>query len=263
MTFLSQTFAAVRTLIFYLVLAGLTLAWLVPSLLAYLFLPIRVRNYLVLVAFCYAVSWSARLICGIRWQVLGREHLPRDGRAYVLISKHQSTWETFFLPTLLAPQVQVVKRELFFLPFFGWQLKMIEPIFIDRAQKTNALKQVLTQGKTRLEQGLNVLIFPEGTRVPAGMRKEFSKGGALLASKAGAPVLAIAHNSGECWPNTGWIKYPGTISVVISPIWESQTLSTPELNAQTEAWINEQVDAISHTRFTGEYSLASSSGKRF
>ncbi len=263
MLFLKHPFITARTLLFYLVLACLTLLWLPPSLLAYLLLPIRTRNFVVLVAFCHAISWAARLICGIRWQVEGREHIPTDGRSCVLISKHQSTWETFFLPTILAPQVQVVKRELFFLPFFGWQLKMIAPIFIDRRQKANALKQVLTQGKERLEQGLHVLVFPEGTRVAPGLRKEFSKGGAMLASKTSAPVLAIAHNSAQCWPNSGWLKFPGTISVVISPVFDSRTLGTNELNTQTESWINQQVDRISSTPFSGEYSLAQSSGKRF
>lgn len=254
--------AAVRTLIFYVVLASLTLLWLLPSSLGYLLLPIKPRNYLLLVAYCHCVSWAARLLCGIRWQVTGLEHFQKE-RTYVLISKHQSSWETFFLPTILAPHVQVVKRELFFLPFFGWQLKMIEPIFIDRRHKSNALKQVLTQGKERLEQGINVLIFPEGTRVKPGLRKEFSKGGAMLASKVGAPVLAIAHNSGECWPNDGWIKYPGKVQVVISPVFEAQQMDTQSLNERTEQWINEQVDRISSSPFSGEYSQAQSSGKRF
>ena len=254
--------ACLRTAIFYLLLASITVLWLLPSLLAYWLLPIRARNYVILGTTCFLVSHAARLVCGIRVEVTGLEHFQK-GRAHVLIAKHQSTWETFFLPTILAPHVQVVKRELFFLPFFGWELKMIEPIFIDRRHKSNALKQVLTQGQERLAQGLNVLVFPEGTRVAPGLRKEFSKGGAMLATKTGAPVLAIAHNSGECWPNHRWVKFPGTVRVSISPVFEASQMTTSALNEATENWINQQVDRISSTPFSGEYSLAQSSGKRF
>ena len=254
---------ALRTVLFYITLALITLLWFPPSLLAGLFLPLKVRNRVIMVVYCHMVMWAARLICGLRWQVQGLENVPQDGRGYVLLSKHQSSWETFFLPLILAPHVQVVKRELAYLPVFGWALNMIQPIFIDRSQKTNALKQVLTQGADRLGKGIHVLVFPEGTRVPPGKRKVFSKGGAMLASKTGAPVLAVAHNSGEHWPNNSWIKRPGTIQVVISPVIETTGLSTAELNEQTERWINEQVDRVSATPFQGEYSEAENSGKRF
>ena len=254
---------ALRTLVFYTLLAAITLLWFPPSLLAGVFLPLKARNHVIMVAYCRMVMWAARLVCGLRWQVRGLENIPRDGRGYVLLSKHQSSWETFFLPLILAPHVQVVKRELSYLPVFGWTLKLIQPIFIDRSQKTNALKQVLTQGAERLSSGIHVLVFPEGTRVAPGKRKVFSKGGALLATRTGAPVLAIAHNSGEFWPNDYWVKRPGTIQVVISPVFESGGITTAELNDQTERWINEQVDAISALPFQGEYSEADSSGKRF
>ncbi len=254
---------ALRTLVFYTTLALITLLWFPPSLLAGVFLPLRARNRVIMVAYCRMVMWAARLICGLRWNVQGLENVPRDGRGYVLLSKHQSSWETFFLPLILAPHVQVVKRELAYLPVFGWALSMIHPIFIDRSQKTNALKQVLTQGADRLQSGIHVLVFPEGTRVPPGKRKVFSKGGAMLATRTGAPVLALAHNSGEFWPNDHWVKRPGTIQVVISPVFESSGITTAELNDQTERWINEQVDAISALPFQGEYSEAESSGKRF
>lgn len=260
---LNRLLLILRTLVFYTALATITLLWFLPSLLAGLLLPLKARNIVIMVCYCRMVMWAARLICGLRWEISGLEHLPRDNRGYVLLSKHQSSWETFFLPTLIAPHVQVVKRELSYLPIFGWTLKLIHPIFIDRSQKTNALKQVLTQGADRLGSGIHVLVFPEGTRVPPGKRKVFSKGGAMLATKTGAPVLAIAHNSGEHWPNHSWIKRPGTIRVVISPVFETAGLSTAELNEQTERWINEQVDRVSATPFQGEYSEAESSGKRF
>lgn len=252
-----------RTLIFYLWLVVFTIAWCLPSFLIGIFLPLKARNYFVLVFYCTVASWSARLICGVKWQVEGRENIPADGRGYVLLSKHQSTWETFFLPTLIAPHVQVVKKELLYLPFFGWALNLIHPIFIDRKQKTNALKQVIQQGGERLRDGIHVLVFPEGTRIPPGKRKDFSKGGAMLAGKTKAPVLAIAHNSGEHWPNNHWVKKPGTIRVVISPVINTEELSTAEINAWSEEWINNTVERISHNKFAGEIARDENSGKRF
>ncbi|UXD85936.1 lysophospholipid acyltransferase family protein [Thalassolituus hydrocarboniclasticus] len=255
--------AQLRSIIFYGWLALLTFVWFIPSFVIGIFLPLKARNYFIMVFYCHIVVWSARLICGVKWRVEGRENIPADGRGYVLLSKHQSTWETFFIPTLIAPHVQVVKRELLYLPFFGWALKMIHPIFIDRTHKTNALKQVLTQGADRLNNGIHVLVFPEGTRVSPGKRKAFSKGGAMLATKSQAPVIAIAHNSGEHWPNDNWVKRPGTINLVISPVMETTDLSTAQLSELSESWINNRVDEISARPFDGEMVDADSSGKRF
>jgi len=257
------TINAVRSLALYLWLALFTVVWCLLSFVAGIFLPLKARNYFVLVFYCNVALWSARLICGVKWQVKGLENVPTDGRGYVILSKHQSTWETFFLPTVIAPHVQVVKKELLYLPFFGWALNLIHPIFIDRNQKTNALKQVIQQGTERLRDGIHVLVFPEGTRIPPGKRKVFSKGGAMLASKAKAPVLAIAHNSAEHWPNDRWIKTPGTIRVVISPVIETSELSTAEVNNWAEEWINDQVERISQHTFDGQWIDSASSGKRF
>ncbi|WP_430460741.1 lysophospholipid acyltransferase family protein [Thalassolituus sp. LLYu03] len=259
----SGAFLKVRTTCFYVWLTLITLVWFIPSFTIGLFLPLKARNYFVMVVPCQLAIWGLRLFCGIRCQLEGKENIPRDGRSCVLLSKHQSTWETFFLPTLIAPHVQVVKKELFYLPLFGWMLNLIHPIFIDRSQKTNALKQVLTQGADRLNSGIHVLVFPEGTRVPPGKRKAFSKGGAMLATKSQAPVLAIAHNSGEHWPNNSWVKRPGTIHLVISPLIEPEGMTTAQLSERVEGWINLQVERVSATPFSGDVVEADSSGKRF
>lgn len=259
----SSPLLALRSALFYLVLISITLVWFIPSFTIGLFLPLKARNYFVMGIPCQLSIWALRWICGIRCEVEGREHIPADGRGYVLLSKHQSTWETFFLPTLIVPHVQVVKKELFYLPLFGWMLNLIHPIFIDRTHKANALKQVLTQGADRLQSGIHVLVFPEGTRVPPGKRKTFSKGGAMLATKTQSPVIAIAHNSGEHWPNNSWIKRPGTIRLVISPVMESTGVTTAQFSEQVEGWINQQVDRISAIPFSGELVEADSSGKRF
>lgn len=254
---------ALRTFIFYSWLVVLTLLSFIPCLCTVV-LPAKWRNQLMMVNFCRVVLWSARIICGLRVEVQGREHLanlPKD-QGVVILSKHQSTWETFFLPTLLHPQVPVVKIELAQLPLFGWCLRLMKPIFIDRNHKTGALKQVLAQGADRLSKGIHVLIFPEGTRVPPGQRRVFSKGGAMLASKANAPVVAIAHNSGEHWPNDSWIKRPGTIKVVISTL-QQPPHDIAQLNEWSENWINQQVDQVAKVPFTGLYRQQGSSGKRF
>src|SRR5690606_37355755 len=148
---------ALRTLVFYITLALITLLWFPPSLLAGLFLPLKARNRVIMQIYCRMVMWAARLICGLRWQVQGLDNVPQDGRGYVLLSKHQSSWETCCLQLTLAPRVQVVIRELAYLSVFGWALNMIQLIFIDRSQITNALKQVLTHGAVRLVKGIHLM----------------------------------------------------------------------------------------------------------
>lgn len=260
---LQHFFYALRSGIFYLFWVFITFVWFIPSLFVAFFLPLKARHFVIGALYSRIVIWSARLICGIKWHVVGQENLPTNQQGYVVLSKHQSTWETFFLVTLLYPQVPVVKAELAYLPVFGWILKLVQPIWINRNKKTNALKQVVEQGKERLKRGISIMIFPEGTRVEPGKRKVFSKGGALLATSAKAPVIAVAHNSGEFWSNRQWVKKPGTVKVVISPVINTEDITTKQLNSQVESWINEQVDRISIVPFNGEYSMAQSSGKRF
>ena len=257
--------SACRTALFYLVLVIITIAWAVPALIIGPCLPLRRRNFFIARTYSHMVIYACRWICGIRWNIKGLEHLPNPDQqqGLVLLSKHQSTWETLFLPTILSPHVQVVKKELSYLPIFGWVYNLIHPIFIDRSQKTNALKQVITQGSDRLNKGLHVLVFPEGTRVPPGKRKTFSKGGAMLASKTAAPTLFIAHNSGEFWPNDHWVKKAGVISVVISPVLNTEGVSTKAINDQSERWINAEVERVSDVKFSGDMVEAQTSGKRF
>ncbi len=258
-----QFFNAIRSVVFYLALVLLTCLWFLPSLLFAFVLPLRARVHYVQRAYCFCVVWLLRVLCGVRWQINGLSNIPTDGTACVILSKHQSTWETFMLPLLLSPQVPVLKQELLSIPLFGWLLKRIHPIAIDRSKKTNALRQVIQQGTERLAAGYHVLIFPEGTRVAPGQRKVFSKSAAMLARQCRVPVLAVAHNSGEHWPNHSWIKTPGEIRVSISPAFTDHDLSTSELNDLVEHWINEHVEQLSNTRFAGNYHTADNSGKRF
>lgn len=260
----NSPFDKIRSIIFYLWLAIVTSLWFVGSLPFALFADIRTRNYIVMVYYCRLVLFGLRWICGIRCEIEGTENIPTNtSEGVVILSNHQSTWETMMLPTVIAPHVQVVKKELSYLPFFGWGLQLIQPIFIDRSKKTNALKQVMQQGADRLKRGVHVLVFPEGSRIPVGKRKQFSKSGAMLATRTGAPVIPVAHNAGESWPTTNWVKRPGVIRLVIGAPIDPADMKTAELNQQVEQWINEQVERISATPFSGEYVDADTSGKRF
>jgi len=180
--------------------------------------------------------WGARVICGIRWQVRGWENLP-DGPA-ILLSKHQSAWETLFFPAHMPREVCFVyKKELHRVPFFGWGLALLRMIPIDRARGRDAFDQVASVGRQRLQEGRWPLLFPEGTRIPVGQAGRYKLGGALLAARTGAPVIPIAHNAGECWARNAFLKKPGMITVSIGPPIPTEGLEADAINRLTRAWI--------------------------
>ncbi len=189
--------------------------------------------------------WWLGLVCGLRYEVSGREHLA--GEAGVLLCKHQSTWETLALQRFIPPQVWVLKRELMRIPFFGWGLAVMEPIAIDRGAGRRALEQLVEQGSNRLGRGLWVVMFPEGTRVAPGARGRYKQGGAVLAARTGHPVVPVAHNAGIYWPRHSYIKYPGTIRVEIGPPIESRGREPEEILKDAEEWIESRqavLDAV-------------------
>ncbi|MEZ5582368.1 MAG: lysophospholipid acyltransferase family protein [Candidatus Competibacteraceae bacterium] len=180
-------------------------------------------------------TWWLKKTCRIDYQLEGLENLSSE--PVVVLAKHQSTWETLFLHQFLPPLSWVVKRELLWIPFFGWALALIRPIAINRATAKAAMKQVLHQGRNRLENGQSVLIFPEGTRMAPGARGHYHGGGALLATRSGYPILPLTHNAGIYWPRHSFIKYPGTIQLVFGPVIDSQGKSAKIINTQIEEWI--------------------------
>jgi 1-acyl-sn-glycerol-3-phosphate acyltransferase len=181
-------------------------------------------------------------ICGIRYRVLGAEHIP--SRPCVVLSKHQSAWETMAFQAIFPPQVHVIKRELLWLPFFGWGLAMLSPIAIDRTSGARALKQMIEQGKDRLARGFCVIVFPEGTRIAPGARGKYQTGGAAIAVHAGAPVVPVAHNAGERWRRNAFLKYPGTVTVSIGHAIDSRGLKAEALTRQVEAWIESEMPRL-------------------
>jgi 1-acyl-sn-glycerol-3-phosphate acyltransferase len=184
----------------------------------------------------------ARRILGIDWRVEGREHLP--ARPAVILAKHQSAWETIAFQQIFPPQVHVLKRELLWIPFFGWGLALMSPIAIDRSRGAAALRAIARRGRERLAQGFWVIVFPEGTRVAPGERRPYHPGGAWLAAASGAPVVPVAHNAGLVWPRNAFIKRPGTVTVRIGPAIETGNRDPKDINTAAEQWIEEQQKAL-------------------
>ena len=197
--------------------------------------------------------WGARVICGIRYQFEGWENFP-DGKA-IILSKHQSAWETLFLPAYLPREVCFVyKRELHRVPFFGWGLAMLDMIPIDRSKGRDAFEQVVKVGQQRLNEGRWPILFPEGTRIAPGKAGRFKMGGALLATRTGAPVVPIALNAGECWARNAFIKRPGLITVSIGKPIPSEGLTPEELNTRVQDWIEHEMHRLNPERYTKKHS---------
>lgn len=248
---------SVRTFVFYFLLAFSAFAWCLVSMVVAPFLSFRKRYRFVVQAWCRSAVWLARTIVGINYEVSGAENIPQQ--PCVILAKHQSTWETFFLSAYFEPLSQVLKRELLYVPFFGWAMALLRPIAIDRNNPKAALKQLAKQGDERLKQGVWVLIFPEGTRVPVGQIGKFSRGGTALAVNAGMPVLPVAHNAGEFWPRDGWAKRPGTIKVVFGPAMHAEgsgPRAIAELNDRAFAWVKQTQEALSLESGTVEVTSA-------
>lgn len=210
------------------------------------FLPLSWR-YAIIASWRHIFMFLVHWVLGIRMVVEGRENIP--AKAAVVLSKHQSAWETVAIQEVFSPAVFVMKRELYLLPFFGWGLAAMRMIGIDRKAGKDALQQVVEQGKDRLARGLWVIIFPEGTRVAPGQKKRFKIGGAHLAVHAGVPVVPVAHNAGELWRRNAFLKQPGTVTMRIGPAIETTGLTDQEVNQKAEAWIEAEMRRLSPHRY--------------
>jgi len=187
------------------------------------------------------------ILCGLTYRVHGLHHIPQE--TCIVMSKHQSAWETIALRGILPPcNSWVIKRELLRIPFFGWGMSALEPIALDRKSGSQAIKQLLREGKKRLDSGRWVVIFPEGTRVATGQRIKYNVGGAILSEKTGYPILPIAHNAGIFWVRRGFIKYPGVVDLVIGDLISTHGLKAAEINQQVEDWIEGSVARLKNSR---------------
>jgi len=204
-------------------------------------LPYRLRWALGMVWIRLTQRWLV-LTCNLRYEVEGAENIPKT--PCVVLSKHQSAWETIHLHNFFAPQVWVVKHELLWLPIFGWGLAALKPIPIDRGSGKVAMQKVMEQGCARLAEGLWVVVFPEGTRVAPGERRRYKLGGAALAERAGVPVVPVAHNSGAFWPRKSFFKRRGVIRLVIGPPIAAQGRTAVEINRLAETWIEDAMERL-------------------
>ena len=198
-----------------------------------------------------AVFWlslavhGARYITGIQYVVQGRENLPALDQPCVLLVKHQSTYETFLMPVIMPKDLAYVfKRELLYVPFFGWAIGQLDMIHIDRKLKSRAFQKVVQQGKDLLDKGIWVIMFPEGTRIERGQSGSYKSGGTRLAIETGVPVIPIAVNSALCWPRKAFIKRPGTVTVSIGQAIPSHGRQPDELMADVETWIENEMRVL-------------------
>jgi 1-acyl-sn-glycerol-3-phosphate acyltransferase len=196
---------------------------------------------------------GARLLLGIQTRITGMENLPQgDTSPAVLLVKHQSTLETFLMPTLMPhPLAYVFKKELLYVPFFGWAMGRLDMIHIDRSQGSKAFEKVVAQGKALLERGVWIIMFPEGTRIPRGQKGQYKSGGARLAIATGAPVIPVAVTSAKCWPRKAFIKLPGTVEVSIGKPISTAGREAAELMLEVEIWIESEMRRLDPEAYPG------------
>ncbi|KMY86006.1 1-acyl-sn-glycerol-3-phosphate acyltransferase [Candidatus Paraburkholderia calva] len=232
----------IRSLLLMLYFIVYTVLYAIACFISFPFLSAH-RRYWMAAGWCKSTIVVMWHLNGIRYTIEGMEHLP-DGPA-VLLSKHQSAWETLAFPALMPhPLCYVFKHELLFVPFFGCALGMLKMVHIDRKQGRDAFASVTLQGRTRMDEGAWVIMFPEGTRTRVGSQGKYKTGGARFAVATGAPVVPIAHNAGHVWPRNSFTKYPGIVTVSIGKPIETVGLTPEEVNTRVEQWIETEMRRI-------------------
>ena len=229
-----------RSLVFTILLGLVTLFYAVV-VIALMWLP-PAQHYAVPRAWAHTLLWLLKVLCGLDYQVRGQENLPSE--PFISFWKHSSTWETFAQMLLVPRATWILKREVLWIPLVGWAVMRFKPIAINRRAGTSAVNQVVRQGRERLAEGLGVIIYPEGTRMPPGETRKYGVSGALLATETGTKVVPIAHNSGYFWRRRGLMKYAGTIHVSIGPPIDPTGLDPREVNNRAQAWIEAEIARI-------------------
>jgi 1-acyl-sn-glycerol-3-phosphate acyltransferase len=235
---------ALRSALFVVFLAVTVVPWALVVLVMSLFVSSSTM-YWGCAGWLKVAVYGARTICGVRWRVHGMENVPTaaDSRSAVLLaSKHQSTWETFAYPALMPhPLAYVFKRELLYIPFFGWAMARMDMIHIDRSKRTEAWNKVAAQGKRLFAQGVWVIMFPEGTRASRGAQGTYKNGASRLAISAGVPIVPIAATSAKCWPRKSFLLRPGVIDVSIGSPIATIGRESDELMREVETWIEAEM----------------------
>lgn len=234
-------YAIIGSVIFSFLMMTLTFVYSFFCLFCYK-LPYKVR-YGVINLWTWAITSCLTIFCGICYRVEGRENIPKTNA--IIFSKHQSTWETFILPMIFPHPAIIIKKELLNIPFFGWGLRLLDPIAINRKDKSSAMDQIVALGKARLAKGDWILVFPEGTRIAPGEKSKYKIGGGVLAEKTGYPVVPVALNSGEYWPKRSFLKKPGRITVAIGPAIETKGRLAADIMKEAQTWIENKMQEIS------------------
>ena len=229
-----------RSAVFWVWLFSITAFFAIPALLASLIS--FEAAYKVCDVWVALNMWGLRLICGVKWEVSGTENIPEN--PCLLVSKHQSTWETFFYAHYLRHVLYVAKRSLGYIPVFGWMLVLLGFVMIDRKLGRSAIQQMIEQAKQKIALKRWIVIFPEGTRMPVGAEPNYRIGAMKVSEEAKIPMLPVAVNSGEFWPRMGFIKWPGTISVVFGPVIHPENKTADELREEVQAWIETEMAKI-------------------
>jgi 1-acyl-sn-glycerol-3-phosphate acyltransferase len=231
-----------RSLLFLVIMVAFTVPW---ACLCFVAAPLPYnKRYFVTSRWNVFIIWLAKALCGIRYRIKGLENLP--DAPVILLCKHQSAWETIFLLCKMPrPLVFVFKKELLYVPFFGWALGLLRMIPIDRSKGKDAFAQVVVQSRKRLADGQWIIMFPEGTRIPVGQKGKYKGGGARLAVETNTVVVPIALNSGECWGKNSIVKKPGLVTVSIGKPIAPDGRNPVELMQLVENWIESEMRVIS------------------
>jgi 1-acyl-sn-glycerol-3-phosphate acyltransferase len=247
----------IRSVLHLLWMAITIIPWATFVVIASLFVS-STRMYWMCAGWLRVAVSGGTFILGIKNRVTGMENLPTgQTSAAVLLLKHQSTWETLCMPTLMPhPLAYVFKKELLYVPFFGWAMARMDMIHIDRSQRSQAFNKVVVQGKRLMAQGTWVIMFPEGTRIPRGQKGTYKSGGTRLAIETGAPVIPIAVTSAKCWPRKAFIKTPGIVDISIGKPIDSTGRQPDELMREVENWIEAEMRRLDPEAYAGETATA-------
>ncbi len=239
---ITRFFLGMRSLLFYAGYYSVTIFLSIFFILFFPILPPKGRHIFAGVWCGFVLGWL-RICCGVRYKVLGLENLPK--KPAIILANHQSSWETILFYKLVFPVSPILKKELTEIPFWGWSMRLLKPIAIDRSKPREAGRSLLVQGVDRIQNGNSIIVFPEGSRSKYGSVKRFSRGGAKLAIAANTDIIPIAHNAGYCWPAREFIKKPGLVTVVIGKRMELGDRDASQLTADVEDWIRKKVDEVS------------------
>jgi len=227
-------FLFIRSTLFLFFITILSIFW---CLLLYLSLAFtfKVRKYLFYI-WSRLILISIKIFCGIKYKIKGLENIPKN-KSIIFFSKHQSAWETFAFLSLLPNSCFILKKSLLNIPFFGWGMRLGRHIAIDRKLGIYSIKKILKLGEKRKLEGLSIIIFPEGTRTLPNEHPKFYTTGIVLAQKTKSKIIPIVLNSGKFWPKNKWIKFPGTILVLIGKSIDVVNLDRKVINKYLYKWI--------------------------